>query len=248
MTRNRLGGTVGGVVAILSACGVANADISYEVFTLVATVGGESGSFVATTDMGTWDDQGNFYWNLDNPIDIKTKDGSVLATLGTASVTFIADPVIHLNFNVQANNQNTAFSVGSGLLSFPTISNAVGAASAAVSITDVNGNGVTFTPDAAGAHLSHYNGEVPGGTQFASLLNSGFSAGAFATDTASDEFPGGGGFAPIGVGVFDMSARWSFTLTAFDLASGTSVYTIVPAPGSLALLGLGGLAAIRRRR
>ncbi|MCL4741811.1 MAG: PEP-CTERM sorting domain-containing protein [Phycisphaerales bacterium] len=248
MTRHRLGGMVGGAAALVALCGVSRADISYEVFTLVATVGGESGSFVATTDMGTWDDQGNFFWNLDAPIDIKTQSGDVLATLGTASVTFIADPVIHLNFNVQANNQNTVFSVGSGLLSFPTLFNAKGAASAAVSITDVNGNGVTFTPDAAGAHLSHYNGEVPGGTPFASLLNSGFSAGAFATDTASDEFPGGGGYAPIGVGVDDMSARWSFTLTAFDLASGTSVYTIIPAPGSLALLGLGGLVASRRRR
>jgi len=248
MTRNRLGGLFGGAAALLGCCGMAQADISYEVFVLTATVGGETGSFVATTDMGSWDDQGNFFWNLDSPIDITSKTGEVLATLGTASVTFIADPVIHLNFNVQANNQNTAFSVGSGLLSFPTINNAKGAASAAVSITDVNGNGVTFTPDAAGAHLSHYNGEVPGGTPFASLLNSGFSAGAFATDTASDEFPGGGGLAPIGVGVFDMSARWSFTLTAFDLASGTSVYTIIPAPGPLVLLGIGALAASRRRR
>ncbi len=248
MTRNRLGGTVSGVVALLAVSGAAYADISYEVFTLVASVGGESGSFVATSDMGTWDDKGNFYWNLDNPIDIKSQSGSVLATLGTASVTFIADPVIHLNFNVQANNQNTSFSVGSGLLSFPTLFNAEGAASAGVSITDVNGNGVTFTPDAAGAHLSHYNGEVPGGTQFASLLNSSFSAGAFSSDTMSDEFPGGGGFANIGGGVFDMSSRWAFTLTAFDLASGTSVYTIIPAPASLALLGLSGLAAIRRRR
>ena len=248
MTRNRFGGMVGGAVALVALCGVARADISYEVFTLVATVGGESGAFVATSDMGSWDDKGNFHWTLDAPIDIRTQSGEVLATLGTASVTFIADPVIHLNFNVQANNQNTMFSVGSGLLSFPTISGAQGAASAAVSITDVNGNGVTFTPDAAGGYLSHYNGEVPNGTQFASLLNQGFSAGAFGSNAVSDEFPGGGQYALIGGNVADMSARWSFTLTAFDLASGTSVDTIIPAPGSLALLGLGGLVASRRRR
>jgi hypothetical protein len=45
-----------------------------------------------------------------------------------------------------------------------------------------------------------------------------------------------------------MSAQFSFMLSAFDAASGTSNYQIVPAPGALALLGLGGLAATRRRR
>ncbi|MCW5777277.1 MAG: PEP-CTERM sorting domain-containing protein [Phycisphaeraceae bacterium] len=250
MTRNRVGrlnATIAASVGLLAA-GHASADISHEVFVLTAKVGNEIGHFVATSDMGTWDADGNFHWGLDHAVDIYSQGGSLLATLGTASVTFIADPVIMLNFNVQANQQNTLFSVGSGLLNFPMINSPVGAASAAVTITDVNGNGATFTPDAAGAHLSHYNGEVPNGTQFASLLTSGFSVGAFSSDTRSDEYPGGGQYAPIGVGVFDMSSRWSFTLSAFDLASGTSVYVIIPAPGSLGLLGLGGLLAIRRRR
>ncbi|RMH12358.1 MAG: PEP-CTERM sorting domain-containing protein, partial [Planctomycetota bacterium] len=34
----------------------------------------------------------------------------------------------------------------------------------------------------------------------------------------------------------------------FDVASGTSVFTVIPSPASLALLGLGGLAIRRRRR
>ena len=49
--------------------------------------------------------------------------------------------------------------------------------------------------------------------------------------------------------VSDISSRFSFTLSANDIASGTSIFTVViPSPGSAALLGLGGLVAIRRRR
>jgi MYXO-CTERM domain-containing protein len=45
-----------------------------------------------------------------------------------------------------------------------------------------------------------------------------------------------------------MSARYRFSLTANDEASGTSSFEIVPAPGAIALLGMGGLLAARRRR
>ena len=57
-----------------------------------------------------------------------------------------------------------------------------------------------------------------------------------------------GSFQPTGIDVTSISASWDFTLSAFDSATGTSTFTIVPAPASAALLGLGGLAAARRRR
>lgn len=227
---------------------VASADLTPEVFTITASVGGQQGSFVVMTEDGTFDGEGNFYWTLDGSADILADNGDVLATLAHASVTIFHDPIINMNFNVQAANQNTIFQVGSGLLSFPTINSAVGIASSAVTLTDVNGNGATLSPDGPSIYTSRYNGDFPGGTLFANLLGNGLSAGAFQSAHASDEFPGGGNYASINDPVVSMSTAWTFTLSAFDQASGTSTFAVVPAPASAALLGLAGLVVSRRRR
>ncbi|MBK7404985.1 MAG: hypothetical protein IPJ41_10210 [Phycisphaerales bacterium] len=227
---------------------VASADLTPDVFTIKATVGGQQGSFVVTTDDGTFDGDGNFYWALNGSVNIESDNGDVLATLSHASVTILHDPVINMNFNVQATNQNTIFQVGSGLLSFPTIGNPQGIASAAVTVTDVNGNGASLSPDGSSLYTSRYNGDFPAGTLFANLLGSSLSSGAFQSAHASDEFPGGGNYANIGTPISSMSAAWTFSLSALDLASGTSTFAVVPAPASAALLGLAGLAARRRRR
>lgn len=237
-------------LALVAGLGVsvANADLSDEIFVLNAAVGGQSGSFTATVDDGYFDAEGNFYWDLDGVCEIYGENGDVLATLSAASVVIRHDPVINMDFNVQASSQNTIFTVNSGLLSFPQISAPVGAASAGVTVTDLNGNGATLTPDGNSIYTSHYNGEYPAGTLFADLLGSQVSAGAFQTASASDEYPGGGSYASIGEPVVDMSAAWTFTLSAYDVASGTSTFVVVPAPAGVGLLGLAGLAAIRRRR
>jgi MYXO-CTERM domain-containing protein len=181
-------------------------------------------------------------------VDITSDDGRVLATLSRASVNIFADPVINMNFNVQAANQNTIFTVTSGLLSFPTINGAIGAASAGVTVTDVNGDGGTLAPDGADMYRAHYNGQIPGGTLFTTLLGGPVSAGAFQSGSATDEFPGGGNFVGIGDPVTSMSAQWSFTVSAFDLASGSSTFIVVPTPAGAALLGVAGLVIGRRRR
>ncbi len=237
-------------IALVVGLGVsaANADLSTDVFTLHATVGGESGSFLASIDDGYFDDQGNFYWTLEAAVDIYSDNGVMLATLSTASLIVIADPIISMNFNVQASSQNTIFSVTSGLLSFPEISSPIGTASAGVTVTDLNGDGATLSPDGGSIYSSQYNGDWPNGTPFADLLANPVSAGANQTNADSDEYPGGGGFVSIGEPVQSMSAAWTFTLSAFDVASGTSTFFIVPTPAGLGLLGVAGLVAIRRRR
>lgn len=239
---------VWGLAASLT-CSVASADLSLEVFSIEAMVGNQSGIFEVTQDDGWFDDDGNFFWRLDDgAVDITADNGDVLATLTFASVNILADPVINMNFNVQASNQNTTFTVHSGLLSFDTINNAVGAASAGVTITDVNGDGAVIAPDGSEMYLAHYNGEIPAGTQFTTLLESSVAAGPFQSNAAADEFPGGGNFVAIGDPVSSMSAQWSFTVTAFDLASGSSTFVVVPTPAGVSLLAVSGLALCRRRR
>jgi len=147
---------------------------------------------------------------------------------------------LSLNFNVAAGASNTVFDVSSGLAP-ANLATATGIASAAVTLTDTLGDGATLAPDGASAYSALYNGQP--GSLFAGLLNNSITAGAFQTVTSEGSF----GSAAIAGPVVDISSRWTFAVSAFDVAAGTSVFTVVPAPGSIALLGLAGLA-IRRRR
>lgn len=230
------------------AASVASADLTPEVFTLHATVNGQTGSFQVMSDDGVFDQHGNFHWALEDDVEIFSDGGQVIATLTNASVTVLADPVINLNFAVQAASSDTTFTITSGLLSFPEIDGAIGAASAGVTVTDVDGNGATLSPDGSSMYHAHYNGDWPAGTVFADLLGGSVTAGAFQTGADDEEFPGGGGFTNVGDDIVSMSSAWTFTLSAMDLASGSSTFVIVPAPASLAALGIAGLAAARRRR
>ncbi len=238
-------GIAAGAVALIA--GAASAGLSHIILQIQADVNGQVGTFSVPQSAGTWTGT-SFSWTLAAPTPIMSRTGLQLGIVTDASVFVIEDPVVAVNFNIVSTAANTNFTIASPLLSFPTMTGAVGAASAAVSVTDLFGDGATLTPSGGGAYSAEYNGLVPTGTNFATLLDSAVTAGAFSTATASDEFPGGGLFAPIAGNISDISARWQFTLSPDDLASGTGVFTVVPAPSALAVVAVGGLLAGRRRR
>lgn len=244
---NKIAGRVVGAAAVLALAGAANAGLSNIVLDITAEVNGQIAHFEVPQSAGTWSGQ-TFSWNLTQPVQITTTTGASLGVLTQASVFVIEDPVVAINFNIASTAQNTSFTITAPVLSFPTLTGAIGTASAAVSVTDLLGDGATLTPTGAGAYAANYNGGFPGGTNFATLLNSPVVAAPFSTTTVSQDFPGGGGFVPVGGAISDISAQWNFTISPDDLASGTGVFTVVPAPASLALIGLGGLVAGRRRR
>lgn len=237
-----------GLCVVGLAASVASADLTPDVFTLHATVNGQTGSFEVTSDDGVFDRFGNFHWALEDDVNILSDGGEIIATLTNASVTVLADPVINLNFAVQAASSDTTFTITSGLLSFPEIDGAIGAASAGVTVTDIDGNGASISPFGSSMYHAHYNGDWPAGTLFADLLGSAVSAGAFQTGSGDEDYPGGGGFVGVGDDIVSMSAAWTFTLSAMDLASGSSTFVIIPAPAGVAVLGIAGLVAARRRR
>ena len=150
------------------------------------------------------------------------------------SVEYVDDPSVALAFNVQAGLSQTNFSIASGLLSFPAMTGD-GRATAGFSVTDFDGDGATLTgigdpAGSQGAYLAQYNGFAGtlSGTTFAEVIHS-IVAPSYDTGTANAAVPPLG-FIQIIPAVNDMSVLVSFSLTALDLASGTSNFVIVPRP------------------
>jgi hypothetical protein len=239
-------------VAVFAIGSTAKADISDIVLRIEASNSLGTAVFEGHLSDGTFYEGGEYIWELRSPTTLFSDSGQMIASISSARVRCVDDPVVQLNFSVTAGSIMTNFTITSPNLAFGTISQAEGRASAGVTTTDNDGDGASMTPSGQpGLYTSRYNGQFPGpGTPFADLLPNAVIAGAFDSSSANDSFPGGGAFSPIVPPVSDMQSRYRFALSANDDASGTSTYEIrpVPAPGAIALMGLGGLLAGRRRR
>ncbi|MFG0304798.1 MAG: VPLPA-CTERM sorting domain-containing protein [Phycisphaerales bacterium JB040] len=148
---------------------------------------------------------------------------------------------VTLDFSFAAGFMNSSFTVNASPLVFSPISSVVGVASAALTVQDRFNDGASLTPNSGGMYSAIYNGS----NTFADLFPGGLatSGGASFNDVTNS-----GAYAPVAPSVSEISAKWDFTISAFDGVTGTSVFTVVPTPASAALLGLGGLVATRRRR
>lgn len=194
-------------------------------------------------------------WQLESPFELRSAptathpNGVLLGTLTNAFVETIADPVVTLNFAVQAGAVMTSFSATSTILSFASIVNGIGTASAGITADDVNGDGVTLgLGSRPGMYVAKYNNSgIPfsdlDGVTFADLHTTSYTDPIGINESAST-----GPFQLIPGSVVNMQSGFDFTLSAGDIASGTSTFVIIPAPGAASLLGIGGLLALRRRR
>jgi hypothetical protein len=238
------------VSAGLLAASLASADYSKIVYQVTAKASdGSTGSMFVDFNQLNPNPLGAT-WALPEPVTLKSASGKTLGTVQYAWLELIADPEVNLGFLVQAGPVTTEFTITSALLSFPGINPASGKATVQVGVTDLNGDGATLTgliPSAGGdrVYRAAYNGSVPGGSEFTSLV-SGVSAGPGSSNGTSIDDPAVG-LKPIAGTVNDMSSMIKFSLTAFDTASGTTNYQIVPEPASIFVLGLGALALFRRR-
>ncbi|MBX3405698.1 MAG: hypothetical protein KF869_02945 [Phycisphaeraceae bacterium] len=194
-------------------------------------------------------------WLMDSPFELRSAptathpNGVVLGTLQHAFVETIADPVVSLNFAVQAGAVMTSFSATSTILSFASIVNGIGTASAGLTADDTGSDGVSLgLGSRPGMYVAKFNNSgIPfsdlDGTTFADLHTSAMFD-PVGINVSADTGP----FQLIPGSVFNMQSGFDFTLSAGDIASGVSTFVIIPAPGAATLLGIGGLLAMRRRR
>lgn len=240
----RSGWLVAGVAGIAAA---ANADIA---LTIEASSSFGTGSFQVTTDDGVTLPDGTFIWVLDAPMDIvDSGSGNTVAEVLFGSIMFTTTGNVSHSFVVQAGGADTHFTLGSGVVSMPTVANPYGRASAGVTLTDTNGNGANLTGHHAGGTMFEAYYDL--GQVFADLIGGPFGFGtAFDSRTTSDEYPAGAGnFAAFAGPASELGIEWDFTLSANDSAGGTSVFVIIPTPaaGATMLVGAGLLAGRRRR-
>ncbi len=243
-------------VAGLFGAAVASADVSDVVFSITATSSVGTATAVFTQAEGYWDADNEVYnWEMTQDVELRTSTGELVGTLVAdagggrrTAIRVVTDPQINLGFAVQAGPAATTFEIDSALLSFPAIPGAVGLANGVYTVTDILPGGATLTgqgPD-GGAYLAQYNGFVPSGSDFTEQILS-VTAPSGLSNSAPFNDPGVG-YRPVGATVSDMSVKAKFTLSAFDLASGTTNYEILPEPGTMLLLAPIGLALVRRRR
>lgn len=224
----------------------ASAQLSDPYLLVRATNAGGTGTFMVPLANTSPGPNGSTTFSLGAPEDIF--DGpNLIATVTQLTSTVRpnagAQPnTISLSFTFFAGSTDTTFEVLSTIFTFDPIDNTAARATAGITITDSDGNGASSTGTIDGAHYSARYGA----NTFANLLSDTVTAGMGGSNTDDDRSPTTG-FTPI-AGATEMNAVWGFTLSANDQVGVTSSYFIVPAPGALALLGLGGLTIARRRR
>lgn len=244
MQRMRNSAMAAGVVVLVGA-GAASADIGDPVVVFEASSDLGSGSYTVNLDDGNWMGD-SWHWSSNDPIQILSDGGEVILTLDMGTLFIHQDPLVGLGFAVTAGASDTSLTITSSTVSFPTIFGAEGRASAGITLTESDGNTATLTGNEPGGTL--FTAQYNGFNVFDHLLVGPFNENdAWGTTSATDESPNGGGFSAIG-DVSDISSRWSFTLSANDQASGTSVFVVVPAPASLAVVIVGAMTGFRRRR
>jgi hypothetical protein len=213
---------------------------------------GSTPTFTTTDGYSHWSayDSGTIV-DEQHPCTVRDASNTTVATIKGLYIETLADPVVRWGFLVDAGATDTTFRLSSPVSTFAPMLNPAASATAAVTVTDEDGNGATATGQFLDGALPkvyqfHYNSPPTTWTNLVDPVHA--EAGSSAIGTS--RWPSTGS-AVIPAAVDQISTEYYFTLSANDQASGTSNFTVVPEPSTVALLAasaLGVLACGWRRR
>jgi hypothetical protein len=231
---------------VLASAATAATPASSVLVTVDATANGNSAQYVAEFDVAAIEER--YEWSLDEPVVLKDSvSGVELGTLSTLGLAYKGDPAIAMNFSLQSALPGVTFSISSALMSFAAISNPVAYATGGLTLTDLDHDQATLTGLLAGG--AAYQGTFNNGpAAWASLFTAPLVAPSFSSVGITDRTPvGAGNWASVGYPVSSMQAQFMFQLNGADMASGTSMFEVVPEPSMCGLMLLGILFVLRRR-
>ncbi len=214
--------------------------------TITATSDCGTGQFTFTVPEGLGA-QGYEEYVMNVPVTIYSASGAALAEVKQLKVGIDQDPDVWLYFSVRnANATPTSFTYTSNLVTFSPLVNPRAYATAGITLTDTDSNGATLTGLYSGgkAYRALYDNTTSTIQTWAYLCGSG-TAATDSTSVWSDRVPALG-WSSISGSVFNIQSQFSFSLSAYDEASGTSDFKVlaVPEPATMTLLGSSALALV----
>lgn len=250
---------IAAIAGLSATASISMADISVNIVTLTmrnAETGELLGQHAFARDAGPIDPSASYTWDLpavpgqtwfDNNTPDNTEDDWGWSG-GELHINH--DPVVNLTFQGSAGATNTLFTIDSALLVFSTIGDLEARAQASLTVTEsflFADSSATVTGGFVGGTKAFQARIDNGAFTYASLIDSAVmpvvGSAVFSGDTGPFLLP------VVGYSTAtSMSTHFSFVLSARDRVSGVSTFELIPAPGSAALLALGGLVAGRRRR
>ena len=246
-------GVRGSAILLLSlfvlVCSASGADLIGPYVAVDVVVGAQSGHWeLPLGDAGITYNASleQWYWEGDG---VEVLDGgqNVIATIDDLNLRITGDiawaPQYILNFTMYGASEDTQVMISAATLDLAhTLTGAGGILSAGATVTNVGDDPASMTTLGSYADkfaVAYYNGSAV----FKRALDDAEMTGIMGSHSDSENAFGG-----IAAPVTDMQLQYAFEITAGDQASGSATYGLTPEPAGLAVLAIGALVGLRRRR